>query len=413
MAYTRNPTWQPGVAGGTKVTAVGLNAIEDGLVAASAAADTAQTTALEAEASANAASVSAANSATDAQTARAAAESAASTASTALASRVPIPAGITDGQVPTWNATTQTWQGGNGSGISVGATQPSGPALWLIIPAGPDTTPPVAGTLSVTPGRTFADLSVSGASDAVALDASPYAYSSNGGASWSAWQSTSTYTITGLTESTAYTFRHKVRDAAGNETLGTSVGASTTSPVTLAADDFTRANTAVGGLGTTPTGSKAWVDPTPAYRVLTNQCDPADSGATQNVAYVDTGQQNVTVSAKIFITSTPSSGLVARVSAADTLYLGRTSAGNLQLYRFMADAGTQVGSNVAYTWVTGDKLTLQVSEEATGTRLRLLVNDVEKLNVLDTTASRPTGTGAGFRSNGAGTALYDDFTVTT
>ncbi|MCT1459851.1 hypothetical protein M3G03_09945 [Aestuariimicrobium sp. p3-SID1156] len=91
-----------------------------------------------------------------------------------------------------------------------------------------DTTAPTAGTLSVTPAATSAVLSVAGASDAGGLHAAPYAFSTNSGGVWSAWQAASSYTATGLTPSTSYGFRHKVRDAAGNESQGAIVTASTT-----------------------------------------------------------------------------------------------------------------------------------------------------------------------------------------
>lgn len=41
MAYTPNPTWVDGQAGGTPITAASLQHIEDGLAAAAAAADNA------------------------------------------------------------------------------------------------------------------------------------------------------------------------------------------------------------------------------------------------------------------------------------------------------------------------------------------------------------------------------------
>ena len=90
----------------------------------------------------------------------------------------------------------------------------------------PDTTAPTPGVLSVTPAHNSAVLSVSGATDDRAVTG--YAFQVGTSGAWSAWQSSPSFTATGLTASTAYTFRHKVKDAAGNETLGTSVAKSTT-----------------------------------------------------------------------------------------------------------------------------------------------------------------------------------------
>ena len=125
--------------------------------------------------------------------------------------------GGVDGSVPIFPtlAEAQAWEAAN----------PGKKALTLE-PSTPDTTPPTAGVLSVTPAHTSAALSVAGASDNRAVTG--YAFQVGASGAWSAWQSSSSFTATGLTASTAYTFRHKVKDAAGNETLGTSVAKSTT-----------------------------------------------------------------------------------------------------------------------------------------------------------------------------------------
>lgn len=94
-------------------------------------------------------------------------------------------------------------------------------------PTPTDTTPPTAGALSVSTTSTEANLSVAGALDDVALHATPYSFSKDAGATWTAWQAATTYEFTGLASSTSFTFQHKVRDAAGNVKIGTSVAAST------------------------------------------------------------------------------------------------------------------------------------------------------------------------------------------
>lgn len=113
-----------------------------------------------------------------------------------------------------------------------------------------DTTPPTAGTLAVTTTSTTADLTVTGASDAGGLHATPYSYSRDGGTTWTAWQAGATYQYTGLTASTSYTFRHRVQDAAGNISTGTTVTQSTTAAAQLSnvfLDTFTGANSDLTG----------------------------------------------------------------------------------------------------------------------------------------------------------------------
>ena len=96
---------------------------------------------------------------------------------------------------------------------------------WTTPVPTPDTTAPVAGTLAVTTTDTKADLSVSGASDDRGYV--QYSFSKDNGATWTAYQDSATYTFTGLTASTSYTFKHKVKDGAGNETVGTGVSKTT------------------------------------------------------------------------------------------------------------------------------------------------------------------------------------------
>lgn len=96
---------------------------------------------------------------------------------------------------------------------------------WTTPTPTPDTTAPVAGTLAVTVTDVKADLSVSGASDDRGYV--QYSFSKDNGATWTAYQDSATYSFTGLSASTAYTFRHRVKDAAGNVTTGTAVSKTT------------------------------------------------------------------------------------------------------------------------------------------------------------------------------------------
>lgn len=88
----------------------------------------------------------------------------------------------------------------------------------------PDVTAPTAGTLassSIT-DTTFT-LTVSGAADETALHAQPYRFSTDNGSSWSAWQTSPVFNVTGKTASTGYTCVHQTRDAALNTSTGSSI----------------------------------------------------------------------------------------------------------------------------------------------------------------------------------------------
>lgn len=153
---------------------------------------------------------------------------------------------------------------------------------WQVYPVGgvvalePDTTAPTAGTLAVTVTDVEADLTVTGATDDRGVTG--YAFQVNGGA-WSFWQTSPSYTATGLSPSTAYQFRHKVRDAAGNEAQGTVVSRSTTAEqvtlTTILTDPFTRADGPLNGYAA-PTG-QVWAGATGDAAITGNQLMPVTS----------------------------------------------------------------------------------------------------------------------------------------
>ena len=132
----------------------------------------------------------------------------------------------------------------------------------------PDVTPPVPGTLHVTPAHTSATLSVDGASDD--RPGMQYAFRVDAGA-WSAWQADAEHVAGGLTELTGYTFQHKVTDAAGHEVLGAPVSATTTDTPPA---DWSAYDSTVTGM-----------DP---YLFLPLTAD-ASNGGTASVAFTNNG----------------------------------------------------------------------------------------------------------------------------
>ena len=121
----------------------------------------------------------------------------------------------------------------------------------------PDTVPPNPGTLSVSVDATWADLTVTGATDDHGITG--YAFSSDNGTTWTAWQDAPTARLEGLTASTEYTFRHRVRDAALNVSEGGAVVQSTLAgPFLGVTDGFTGAEGSVVDR-TTETGGRTWL----------------------------------------------------------------------------------------------------------------------------------------------------------
>lgn len=118
---------------------------------------------------------------------------------------------------------------------------------------------PHAGTLDVLSTQSAAiSLRVRAAWDDKALHATPYRFSKDGGATYSAWQASPLYTGTGLISETIYSCVHQVRDAAGTVTTGTAVPATTQALAMLARwEASTAAGVGVGGNVTTWTDSVA------------------------------------------------------------------------------------------------------------------------------------------------------------
>ena len=95
-----------------------------------------------------------------------------------------------------------------------------------------DMVAPDPGTLTVSDvADTTLTLTVAGAMDDEgrgALAAKPYSFSTDNGATWSAYQAVASLEVTGLTSETEYTCVHRVKDAAGNVATGTAVAVTTT-----------------------------------------------------------------------------------------------------------------------------------------------------------------------------------------
>lgn len=91
-----------------------------------------------------------------------------------------------------------------------------------------DLVAPVAGSLAASSITTTGfTLGVTGASDAVALHATPYSFTSDDGATWSAYQTAATLAVTGKVTDTGYVCQHRVRDAAGNVSYGARIAVKT------------------------------------------------------------------------------------------------------------------------------------------------------------------------------------------
>lgn len=172
------------------------------------------------------------------------------------------------------------------------------PSGWEITPIGTspgDTTAPTPGTVagSAITSSGFT-LTIAGASDAGGLHAQPYAFSTDNGVTWSAYQASASLAITGKSASTGYQCKGRVRDAAGNTADTAAVTVTTTSAQswqTVALDTFTGADGTLMSAHTSDTGGMTYTAGS-NVTIVSNKMD----------IYAWNNQQTVTGSVKVAAT---------------------------------------------------------------------------------------------------------------
>ena len=307
---------------------------------------------------------------------------------------------------------------------------------WVTPAATPDTTAPVAGTLAVTVTDVKADLSVSGASDDRGYV--QYSFSKDNGANWTGYQDAATYTFTGLTPSTAYQFRHRVKDAAGNVTTGTAVSKTTNAappfdPSTLyptadIIDTFTGApdGTVIAGWDghawvrrTVEKGGLqwgAWTMPLFPKPNVANVGYEAESTAkivggvatsTRGAALLQLPRPARLIEADYNLKGAGRVTLALAGNATETIIARVLSAEGLKVFR---DSGTQLGSTVPLSTLGGETGTLGLSYDSATGVVKVTHNGVEKFTFNGPTGR--TGTLAGFDVEGPSSPTIDNVRVT-
>lgn len=143
-----------------------------------------------------------------------------------------------------------------------------------------DSTAPTPGTLTSSAiTDTAFTITVSGASDAGSgLHATPYAFSTDNGTTWTAWQLGAAYNVTGRTALTTYQCKARVRDVAGNSADTAALAVTTTDALytTLVLhDSFGRAN---GNIGTAAMDSgQTWNNAVTQAQIVSGRLGPSSS----------------------------------------------------------------------------------------------------------------------------------------
>ena len=274
---------------------------------------------------------------------------------------------------------------------------PDNPGLYLLTyPTIPDTTPPTAGTLA---GSDETDdgftLTVTGATDETALDAAPYAFSTDNGATWTAYQAGATYAATGLDPETDYTCLHRVKDAAGNVSTGEAIIVTTAAAAgPLVFDSFTRADNP-STLGNAETG-QAWQVGGGTWGVIGGKAYCSASDGINN-AYIDVGTADFAATVTFSTVTIPRSALYVRGNK----YVIANSASTGYRYQIGPAAADIPGPVIP---ANGDVIKFQCQ----GLNYKIWINGVLKV---DQTGTAGSDTTARISSNYSTLSRYDDFTV--
>lgn len=216
---------------------------------------------------------------------------------------------------------------------------------------------------------------------------------------------TTSYTDSGLTASTAYSYTVSAVDAAGNESaqsaaITPSTAAAAGGVTTYAADDFNRAN---GPLGSTPVGGFAWQMSPADYFQIVSQGAKANSSQDGASMWISDGQQNGTLTANI---SAVAQGLLFRATDGVGYYFFYSSSAGA--WRFGRKTGptayTPIVAAPAAAFAAG---TVEVVMD--GSNFTFRVNGTQVLTATDTTY---TGTQHGLMQQG-GIATFDNFSHTS
>ena len=248
--------------------------------------------------------------------------------------------------------------------VTIVGAYPIGGGLWRAFsdyvtstPTTPpaDSVPPVAGTMTASNvTSTGFRLTTAGWSDEGGLDPLPFSYSLDGGSAWTAWQESEIYNASGLTPATAHQCMHRVRDYAGNITVGSPLNVTTLEAITWA-PTFTMGTPGLTSIVATASVLSAQAS---SYQVS------YDGGATQS-------------------TIAPSGNAFTLSGSAGQAYTNT---------RLRAVRGTEVGS-----WVSVPSYTLQAGVTLTPTYRGISVKKEPTLT-RTTWAAAPLGTPSATRT---------------
>lgn len=222
-------------------------------------------------------------------------------------------------------------------------------------------------------------------------------------------------TVDHLTPNTGYEIRVRAGNSEGLGPWSDPISITTSNPILVFQDTFTRSDAGAGGLGTSTSG-QTWADPSTKYGIASGAAyHVSTTTAAGEYATVDVGESDGEFSFKFNAIATAGSALVRCLfryaGSGDFLFVQhRRSTGKYQLYRTVGgSSSTQLGADFAATPTAGDVIKVV----AYGDDIQVYVNGTLQVSVSD--VGGPRGTSIGIGHGGAVSAAdvprWDNLTV--
>lgn len=220
------------------------------------------------------------------------------------------------------------------------------------------------------------------------------------------WQGGVDYTISGssITFGSALTAGQVVTIHYATTTASPSAASFASAGVDIA-DDFNRANT-TNAIGSTSTGAKAWSQVLGTWGITSNQAYESSYALATNIAVVESGVADCTVSVKIGSNGSYS-GLVFRSdgTTANGIFVQYDDVSKvLNMLKKVGGVQTSIGTPASVTLALTDVVAVVLS----GSSITVKVNGVTKISVTET--DNATRTKHGIWSYGAA-GSFDDFSI--
>jgi hypothetical protein len=171
-------------------------------------------------------------------------------------------------------------------------------------------------------------------------------------------------------------------------------------------DNFNRADTGAGGLGTPSDGGSAWNDRSSVFQISSNKAK--STGGAQALAVLTDTLSNVELNVTCVTGASSDIWIPFRFVDDGNYWIAVVGSGDgPRLFKRVSGGFTQVGSTGSGTLAAGTHL---ITVEANGNSIELLVNGVSKVGPI-TDSFQSTAVAHGIGSNSDTTTTFEDFST--